>query len=216
MLALRNRSRDWLSPRLMSGLMLVLICCLVLLEGCGFRLRGSIGGDLALPPLYIDSSGSNAFVSGLTQALARTKTTVVDERAAAELIIGIGAERLDRRVLTVDASGRIQEYELLYAVSFAVNDTSARVVLGTQTISLRRSFEFSDINVLAKESEEAQLYRDMRRSAVQNAMRRLQALAAKLAVHPAQSQALEPVDDRQPSAPDADVIDKNSTIEVAP
>ncbi len=150
---------------------------LVLLQGCGFRLRGSMGGDLALPPLYIESSGSSAFVSELRQALASTSTTVVAERAAAEWIVGVGAEQLDRRVLTVDASGRVQEYELHYAVSFAVNDAVARAVLGAQTITLRRSFNFTGSDVLAKEAEEAQLYRDMRRSAVQNAMRRLQALA---------------------------------------
>jgi len=170
MRALRNNS---LSPRML----LVLISCLIVLEGCGFRLRGSIGGDLTLPPLYIQSSGNNLFVSELRQALGNTQTKVVSERAAAALIMGVGAEKLDRRVLTVDASGRVQEYELHYAVSFAVNDASARAVLASQTLSERRSFEFTGEDVLAKEAEETQLYRDMRRSAVQGAMRRLQALS---------------------------------------
>jgi len=169
MLALRNHS---LSPRML----LVLISCLIVLEGCGFRLRGSIGGELALPSLYIQSSGNNLFVGELRQALGNTQTTVVSERRAAALILGVGAERLDRRVLTVDASGRVQEYELHYAVSFAVNDASARSVLGSQTLSERRSFAFTGEDVLAKEAEEAQLYQDMRRSAVRSAMRRLQAL----------------------------------------
>ncbi|MBL1259958.1 MAG: hypothetical protein COB33_005440 [Thiotrichaceae bacterium] len=170
MLALRNNS---LSLRML----LILISCLIVLEGCGFRLRGSMGGDLALPPLYIQSSGSNLFVSELRQALDNTQTKVVSERSAAALIIGVGAEKLNRRVLTVDASGRVQEYELHYTVSFALNDASARPVLSSQTLSARRSFEFSGEDVLAKEAEEAQLYRDMRRSAVQSAMRRLQALS---------------------------------------
>jgi len=170
--ALHNRS---FSP----GLLLAIVCCLIVLEGCGFRLRGSIGGDLALPSLYIESSGNNPFVSELRQALGNTKTRVVSERVSAALIVGVGGEQLDRRVLTVDASGRVQEYELHYAVSFAVNDAVARPVLDTQNITLRRSFEFTGSDVLAKEAEETLLYRDMRRSAVQSAMRRLQALAAQ-------------------------------------
>lgn len=172
MLRLRNHS---LSPRLM----LLLVSCLIVLEGCGFRLRGSTGGELALPPLYIQSSGSNQFVSELRQALGNTETRVVSERSAAALIVGVGAEKLDRRVLTVDASGRVQEYELHYAVSFAVKDAAARSVLGSQTLSERRSFEFTGEDVLAKEMEETQLYQDMRRSAVQSAMRRLQTLATQ-------------------------------------
>ncbi len=189
--------RHSLSPKLL----LTLVCCLIVLEGCGFRLRGSMGGDLALPPLYIDSSASSAFVSKLKQALAGTKTIVVNDRAAAELIIGIGAERLERRILTIDASGRVQEIELSYTISFGINDPSARVVLGAQTISLRRSFEFSDTDVLAKENEERQLYRDMRRSAVQSAMRRLQALAAKRALQSSLSPGA--IDDGQQKATDA-------------
>ena len=179
MLALRNHS---LSPQLKSGMLLVLISCLIVLEGCGFRLRGSIGGELALPAIYIQSSGGNQFVSELRQALDNTQTKVVAERSAAVLIMGVGAEKLDRRVLTVDASGRVQEYELHYAVSFAVNDAAARSVLGSQTLSERRSFEFTGEDVLAKEMEETQLYQDMRRSAVQSAMRRLQALTIPAAV----------------------------------
>ncbi len=170
MLALRNNS---FSPRML----LILISCLIVLEGCGFRLRGSIGGELALPSLYIQSSSGNLFVSELRQALGNTQTEVVSERSAAVLIIGVGAEKLNRRVLTVDAGGRVQEYELHYAVSFAVNDASARPVLASQTLSERRSFEFSGEDVLAKEAEELQLYQDMRRSAVRSAMRRLQVLS---------------------------------------
>lgn len=169
MLALRNNT---LSPRML----LILISCLIVLEGCGFRLRGSLGGELALPSLYIQSSGSNLFASELRQALGNTQTQVVSERSAAALIIGIGAEKLNRRVLTVDAGGRVQEYELHYAVSFAVNDASARPVLSSQTLSERRSFEFTGEDVLAKEAEETQIYQDMRRNAVRSAMRRLQAL----------------------------------------
>ena len=169
MLALRNNS---LSPRML----LILISCLIVLEGCGFRLRGSLGGELALPPLYIQSSGNKLFVTELRQALGNTQTQVVSERSGAALIIGIGAEKLNRRVLTVDASGRVQEYELHYAVSFAVNDASARPVLASQTLSERRSFEFTGEDVLAKEAEETQIYQDMRRNAVRSAMRRLQAL----------------------------------------
>ncbi len=186
MFALRNRR---CSPPLMA----VFVCCLIVLEGCGFRLRGSVGGELALPPLYIQSSNSNPFVNELRQALANSQTRVVSERAAAALIIGVGAEQLARRVLTVDAAGRVQEYELHYAVSFAVNDSAARAVLGNQTITLRRSFEFTGEDVLAKEAEEELLYRGMRRAAVQRAMRRLQTLAAPPSVPESATEAMPPL-----------------------
>ncbi len=208
MLALRNNT---FSPRVL----LILISCLIVLEGCGFRLRGSMGGELALPPLYLQSSGGNLFVRELRQALGNTQTQVVSERNAAVLIIGIGAEKLNRRVLTVDAGGRVQEYELHYAVSFAVNDTSARPVLGSQMLSERRSFEFSGEDVLAKEAEELQLYQDMRRSAVRSAMRRLQALSISSVDDIGADDAV--IDDSaiDSSAVDSHSVDSN-TIDVVP
>ncbi len=68
-----------------------------------------------------------------------------------------------------------------YRVGFRVTDAKgAQVYLPTGEIQLTRDMAYSDAQVLAKEAEEALLYRDMQRDMVQQIMRRL--VAAKPAL----------------------------------
>src|SRR5712691_9787531 len=80
-----------------------------------------------------------------------------------------------------NAAGRVSEYQLRYRVGFRVTDAKgAQVYLPTSEILLTRDMAYSDAQVLAKEAEEALLYRDMQRDMVQQIMRRL--VAAKPAL----------------------------------
>jgi LPS-assembly lipoprotein len=63
-------------------------------------------------------------------------------------------------------------------VSFRLTDSKNREHIPASEILLRRDYSFNDSQVLAAESEEALLYRDMRNDAVRQLVRRLQ--AAKL------------------------------------
>jgi LPS-assembly lipoprotein len=81
------------------------------------------------------------------------------------------------------AAGRVSEYQLRYRVGFRVTDAKgAQVYLPTSEVLLTRDMAYSDAQVLAKEAEEALLYRDMQRDMVQQIMRRL--VAAKPASAP--------------------------------
>src|SRR5712692_9913706 len=81
------------------------------------------------------------------------------------------------------AAGRVSEYQLRYRVGFRVTDPKGvQVYLPTIEILLTRDVSYSDAQVLAKETEEALLYRDMQSDMVQQIMRRL--VAAKPASVP--------------------------------
>jgi LPS-assembly lipoprotein len=72
----------------------------------------------------------------------------------------------------------VSEYQLRYRVGFRVTDSKGgQVYLPTSEIQLTRDVSYNDEQVLAKEAEEVQLYRDMQRDMVQLIMRRL--VAAK-------------------------------------
>jgi LPS-assembly lipoprotein len=57
-----------------------------------------------------------------------------------------------------------------------VVDTAGKEVLVPTVISLKRTISFNESQVLAKESEEGLLYRDMQSDLVQQIMRRLAVL----------------------------------------
>ncbi|HZV67738.1 MAG TPA: LPS assembly lipoprotein LptE, partial [Telluria sp.] len=63
-----------------------------------------------------------------------------------------------------------------YTLVFHVLDAKGGELLGRTEISLKRSLSFNETEVLAKESEETLLYRDMQTDLVQQILRRLAAI----------------------------------------
>ena len=71
--------------------------------------------------------------------------------------------------------GRAREYELIKRVTFALHDTSGKDWLPAAEIVVRRSYTFNESEVLARESEEARLLKEMQTDVVRQVVRRLQA-----------------------------------------
>ena len=146
-----------------------------LLAACGFHLRGQ--AELPFETLHIP--GNNPLVVELKRNVAvASRTRLVDKPAEAQAVFGFTQELREKVILSFNAAGRVSEYQLRYRVGFRVTDPKgARVYLPTSEIQLTRDMAYSDAQVLAKETEEALLYRDMQRDMVQQIMRRL--VAAK-------------------------------------
>jgi LPS-assembly lipoprotein len=146
-----------------------------LLSGCGFQLRGQ--AQLPFETLYIPG-GSPLVVELKRNVAAASKTRVVDIVGDAQAVLGFTAELRDKVILSFNTAGRVSEYQLRYRVGFRVTDPKGgHVYLPTSEILLTRDVSYSDAQVLAKEAEEALLYRDMQSDMVQQILRRL--VAAK-------------------------------------
>jgi len=151
-----------------------------LLSACGFHLRGQ--AQLPFETLYIP--GANPLAVELKRNVAAaSKARLVDSPGEAQAVLGFTQELREKIILSFSAAGRVSEYQLRYRVGFRVTDAKgAQVFLPTSEILLTRDMAYSDAQVLAKETEEALLYRDMQRDMVQQIMRRL--VAAKPALPP--------------------------------
>lgn len=191
------------------GFILLLVTCnlLLLLTGCGFKLRGSLVEPLSLPDIYLQSAQRSNLLNNLRTAIQQTKTTVVDSEAHAKLILTITRESKSRRILSVSTAGKVEEYELHYAVSFNVVDNQGQSVLADQSIGLDRAYKFDDSDVLAKDVEAEFLYRDMQRDLVRSMMRRLQAIKIPDSA-PETTEQLVPQDEEP-----IDVMEEEITVE---
>jgi LPS-assembly lipoprotein len=149
----------------------------LLLSGCGFQLRGSGGARTMLPfsTAHIAAPSSPALANILRQYLVSGGTTIVEDRNTADAVIEILNETRERTVLSLNSQGRIREYNLNYRVQFRVRDPKNAELLPTSDINLRRILSFNESQALAKEAEEATLYRDMQVDMVQQILRRLEA-----------------------------------------
>jgi LPS-assembly lipoprotein len=147
----------------------------LLLAGCGFQLRGT--AQLPFETLYIP--GTNPLAVELRRNVgAASKTRLVDNPKSAQAVITFTQEAREKIILTFTSAGKVNEYRLRYRVGFRVTDPNGtQVFMPTSEILLSRDMSYSDAQVIAKENEEALLYRDMQTDMVQQIIRRL--IAAK-------------------------------------
>ena len=148
------------------------------LPGCGFQLRGSNGSyNMPFHSIYVGLPDNSALGTELRRNLrAGDQVTIADTASAAEAQLVVLGENRGKQILSLNSLGRVREYLLTYTLSFTVRDAKGVELLPATEISLRRNMAFDETQVLAKESEEALLYRDMQADLVQQIMRRLAAM----------------------------------------
>jgi len=145
----------------------------LLLAGCGFQLRGTAA--LPFDTLFIPGATGGIALDLKRNIQAGTRTTVVDDPKKAEAVLVFQQETRDKIILSLAATGRVREYKLRYTVAFRVHDGKGGEFLPVSSVQLTRDITFNDSDVLAKETEEGLLYRDMQFDMVQQVMRRLAA-----------------------------------------
>ncbi|MCC6472534.1 MAG: hypothetical protein IT514_02200 [Burkholderiales bacterium] len=148
------------------------IALVLALAGCGFQLRGQV--SLPFRTVYIE--GNTSLIAELRRNIvAGTGTRVVNRAPGAEAVLEVRGETREKVIQSLDTAGRVREYQLRYRVAFRVGNDKGEEWLRPSEIQLTRDISFNDAQVLAKESEEALLYRDMQADMVHQIMRRLAA-----------------------------------------
>ena len=160
-------------PRVVA--LLALAC---MLAACGFQLRGA-DGQYRMPfrSIYLAFSDTSALGTELRRNLRAGDTVeVVTDPVKAEALFDVLSETRGKSILSLNSQGRVREYLLTYTLVFRVRDAKGAELLGPTEINLKRPITFNETQVLAKESEEVLLYRDMQTDLVQQIMRRLAAV----------------------------------------
>jgi LPS-assembly lipoprotein len=155
----------------LSSRTLLVLALALALAACGFRLRGT--ANVPFETLYVPQSKGGIGLELRRTIEAGTSARVIDDPRAAQAILAISKEARGKQILSLTGAGRVREYKLTYQVEFRVHDGKGGEFVPTNAIELEREMTFSDTQVLAKESEEQLLFRDMQSQAVQLILRRL-------------------------------------------
>ena len=149
---------------------LVLVLALAL-AACGFRLRGS--ASVPFETLYIPQAKSGIGLELKRNIEANTNAKVIEDPRKAQALLAIAQESRGKQILSLTGAGRVREYKLTYTVSFRVHDGKGGEFVPTNLIELAREMTYLDTLILAKESEEQLLFRDMQNQMVQLMLRRI-------------------------------------------
>ncbi|NVD68957.1 hypothetical protein D0T25_16930 [Duganella sp. BJB488] len=150
-------------------------------SACGFHLRGDGGHyTLPFPTMYVGLPEASPLAIDLKRNIrANGGTTVVNAAKDADGVIEVLSDPEKTRtksILTLNRNGRVSQYLLSYNIVFRVLDKQGKELLGRTQILLTRPIDFNETQLLAKEQEEALLYKDMQTDLVQQMMRRIAAI----------------------------------------
>jgi LPS-assembly lipoprotein len=100
------------------------------------------------------------------------------ELDAAQVILDVLQDQREKTVVGVNASGQVREFQLRVRFKFRLRGKDGREVIPETELLQQRDFSFNESGALAKESEEALIYRSMQSDIVQQALRRLSSVKA--------------------------------------
>jgi LPS-assembly lipoprotein len=156
-----------------SRLRIVLAVLVLTLSACGFQLRGT--ASLPFETLYIPKADAGIALDLKRYIQSGSRTVVVNDPKSAEALLELSGETRFRNILSLSGAGRVRELQLVYRVNLRVHDGKGGEFLPATPFSITRDLTYNDSDVLAKEVEEANIYREIQTDLVQQILRRLSA-----------------------------------------
>lgn len=173
---IRVRGRRGLAPRAARGGALVFMLAL---GACGFRLAGSGTLPEQMTRTYVETSApTSTFTDSLREELRTRGLEVVEQRSEATARLVVTEDATGQRVLSVSARNIPREYEIYYAVTFALETADGRVI-DSQSLTVTRSYTFDETEVLGKSREERVLRRALAEDLARQVVRRIEAVGVR-------------------------------------
>ncbi|ADP18131.1 rare lipoprotein B [Achromobacter xylosoxidans A8] len=177
------------SPRqswLLRGACLALF---MLLSACGFALRGVT--PMPFETLYVGIPDTTQFGADVRRALraASPDTKLVAGPKEAQAILQQVGDTRTLREVSLNAQGRVEEYELGINYTFRLIDAKGRALIPDTTLSIYREMPYDDQVVQAKQGQIDTLYKAMQRDLVSRLLRRMTAPEVRKAFENAEQRA---------------------------
>jgi LPS-assembly lipoprotein len=155
---------------------LIALLASLAMAGCGFKLRSSQA--FAFQTAAVTPENTGGVAGELTRYLGDAIRPVAPGAGgeAPQVIVDILQELREKTVVGVNASGQVREFQLRIKVKFRLRTPQGVELIAPAEITQQRDISFSESAVLAKEAEEALLYRDMQSDIVQQLLRRIAAV----------------------------------------
>jgi LPS-assembly lipoprotein len=145
----------------------------VTLAGCGFELKRP--PELTFKTIQLSGFPARSPLAAELKASidASTTTRVVEALKDAQVVLQVLGDVREKSVVAQTSANQIREFELRYRFTFRVRTAAGKDLIPESEILLKRSLTYTESAALAKEQEEAFLYRAMQSDIVSQVLRRL-------------------------------------------
>lgn len=146
-----------------------------LLSACGFELRRD--SELKIHAISLQGfKADSPMLAELRRQLGHSQVRLIDDPQKAELILETKRDLRDKTVVASTSAGQVREWQLRLRFDFLLRTPGGETLLPRTELRLTREMNYTETAALAKEQEEAQLYRAMQSDAVAQIMRHLAAV----------------------------------------
>lgn len=154
-------------------LALAIIAGSTLIAGCGFALRGN--HPLPFDSLFVTADATGSLGRTLRQQIETGGSTrIAESRTTASATLDILSSRRDKSIISLTSAGKVREYRLTQTLRYRLLDRKGEELTPPTELSASREMTYNDGLILAKNQEEALLYRDIERDLTSQLLRRLE------------------------------------------
>jgi LPS-assembly lipoprotein len=145
------------------------------LAACGFKLRGD--HSFAFKSLFIEFAVGSAILGEFKHQVeqgSQLKLITDSKRILdTDLILRVFNETRTKTVVASSTSGQVREFQLVFKAKMLVSNHKGRDLIPEVELQQTQQLSYNESSALAKEVDEAQLYRQMNADMVQQILTRL-------------------------------------------
>jgi LPS-assembly lipoprotein len=147
--------------------------CSLTLSGCGFELKRA--PEMSFKTIQLAGFPARSPLAAELRASidASPTTRVVEAAGEAQVVLHALSESREKVVVAQTSASQIREFELRLRFVFRVRTAAGKDLIPDSEIVQRRSLTYTESAALAKEQEEAFLFRAMQTDIVSQVLRRL-------------------------------------------
>ena len=141
------------------------------LAGCGFELRRP--PQMAFTSIALVGFAPRSTLADELKKNLGKSVRLIDKPAEAEVVLHVTADERSKSIVATTAAAQVREYTLRLRFAFRADTPGGRELIAPAELLLSRDLSYIETAQLAKEQEEAELYREMQSDVVNQVMRRL-------------------------------------------
>jgi LPS-assembly lipoprotein len=149
----------------------------LLLQGCGWHLRGAEPIPTELQTLHLQAgSANNTFTRALKRSFSAMDVDLTETAAEAPYTLSVSPIHNERRVLSTTGTAKVAEYLITSSLVYSVIDTEGEERVHPTRISVEKTYLYNRDNAISAYEEESLLREEMQRDLIQQLLRRYRAL----------------------------------------
>ena len=159
----------------------VVVLAVILVQGCGYHLRGQSPQVKAEGGYSIHvSAAAGPLADAVKSQLAISGVRVTDGIKGADYVLTMSGGAFERQVASVSPeTGKVEEYLIIFTARISISEAGGEGLVTGQDIRVSGDYAFDEDAALGKFSEEETIREELIEQAAARIIRRLDTLASR-------------------------------------